>query len=182
MTQPNVIIENVKETRRALTKFAPEVKKALDKANREAGKPMLNLAKGQFVDQPMTNWGQWVAAKDGRNLSWSKADTIKGIKIKQRGRARRSPWSGVLQIRNESAIGAIFERAGRKNNPSTPQGAQFIKNLQNIVTVPVKGLSRGIWKAMKDYPISRYTDQVKQNYDLAEKQLQRELDSMKEAA
>ena len=182
MSQSNVTIDNVKETRRAMTKFAPEVKKALDKANREAGKPMLNLAKGQFVDQPMTNWGRWIAKKDGRNLSWSQAEAQRGIKIKQRGRAKRSPYSGVLQIRNESAVGAIFEMAGRRNKPSTPQGAQFIRNLQYIVTVPIKGLSRGIWKAIVEYPSSKYTDQVLENYAEAEKQLQRILDSMKEAA
>ena len=182
MTQSNVTIDNVKETRRLMTKFAPEVKKALDKANREAGKPMLNLAKGKFVDQPMTNWGRWIAKKDGRNLGWSQAEAIKGIKIKQRGRARRSPYSGVLQIRNESAVGAIFEMAGRRNQPSTPQGAQFIENLQNIVSVPLKGLSRGIWKAIIDYPSSKYTDKVLENYAEAEKELQKALDSMKEAA
>lgn len=182
MAQSNVRIDNVRETRRVMGKFAPEVKKALDKANREAGKPMLNLAKAQFVDQPMTNWGRWIAAKDGRDLSWSQGEAVKGVKIKQRGRAKRSPWSGVLQIRNESAVGAIFEMAGRRNKPSTPQGAQFIKNLQSIVTVPIGGLSRGIWRAIVKYPSSKYTDQVVQNYAEAEKELQRILDSMKEAA
>jgi len=178
MTQSNVIINNVKETRRSLTKFAPEVKKALDKANREAGAPLVALAKNNFTDVPMTNWGRWIAKKDGRNLSWSQGDAQKGIKIKQRGRAKKSPWSGVLQIRNETAVGAIYEMAGRRNQPSTPQGAQFIRNLQNIKTVPIKGLSRGIWAAIKEYPVKKYTDQVVENYAAAEKELQQTLDRM----
>lgn len=188
--QANVIIDNVKEIRRAMTKYAPEVKKALDKANREAAAPMISMAKRNFVDIPMRNWVTrtnangdqkpgWISKKDNRDLTYSAAVAQKGIKIKQRGRAKRSPWSGVLQIRNESAIGSIFELAGRKNDPSTPQGIQFIKNLQDITPVKVKGLSRGIWKAIKEYPVKKYTDQVVANYEEAEKQLQRELDAMR---
>lgn len=190
MAQPNVIIDNVKETRRLMTKYAPDVKKALDKANREAAAPLIGMAKRNFVDVPMRNWinrttanGEqkpgWIAKKDGRDLTYSASAAQKGIKIKQRGRAKRSPWSGVLQIRNESAIGSIFELAGRKNNPSTPQGAQFIKNLQDIYFVKTKGLSRGIWKAIFEYPVKKYTEKVLENYAEAEKQLQQTLDAMR---
>jgi len=193
MAQPNVIIDNVRETRRLMTKYAPDVKKALDKANREAAAPLLGMAKRNFVDVPMKNWinrtnanGEqkpgWIAKKDGRNLTYSASEAQKGVKIKQRGRAKRSPWSGVLQIRNESPAGAIYEMAGRKNNPSTPQGAQFIKNLQSIYAVKTKGLSRGIWRAIKEYPVKKYTEKVLENYADAEKQLQRELDAMRSSA
>lgn len=179
MSQSNVIIDNVKQTRKLLTEFAPDVKKALDKANRDAGKPLLGLAKNNFVDAPMTNWGRWISKRDGRDLGYSQGVAQKGIKIKQRGRAKRSPWSGVLQIRNESPIGSIYEMAGRRQEPSTPQGRKFIANMQDIYQVNIKSLSRGIWRAIKEFPASRYTDLVKLNYEAAEKDLQKVLDSMR---
>lgn len=174
----NVVIDNVKETRRALTKYAPEVKKALDKANREAGAPLVALAKAQLQSNPMRNWGRWIAKKDGRDLGYNQSTASRGIKIKQRGRAKASPWSGVLQLRNESAIGAIYELAGRKNNPSNSQGAAFIQNMQNIQTVPKQGLSRVIWRAIALFPAKKYTEMVQQNYAEAEKELQKIMDNM----
>jgi hypothetical protein len=136
------------------------------------------LAKNNFVSEPMSNWGRWIAKKDGRNLGYSQGDAQKGVKIKQRGRAKRSPWSGVLQIRNESAVGAIFEMAGRKQQPSNAQGSKFIANMQDIFEVNVKGLSRGIWKAIKEWPASRYTEIVQMNYYKAEEDLQKVMNSL----
>lgn len=174
----NVQIDNVKETRRALSKYAPDVKKALDRANREAGAPLVALAKAQLEASPMRNWGRWISKRDGRDLGYSQSEASKGIKIKQRGRAKRSPYSGVLQLRNESAIGAIYELAGRKNNPSTSQGAKFIANMQAIQNVPSRGISRVIWRAIVLFPAKKYTELVVANYEKAQKELQQTLDRM----
>lgn len=172
MSQEAVTIENVPEVRRLLAKFAPEVKKALDKANREAASPLLALAKGNFVASPMANWGKWTSR--GRDLSYNAADVQRGIKIKAGKRSRKSPWSAVTQLQNTTPAGAIYEMAGRKTN-----NTQFTRNLQNIFYVQNDGLSRGIWKAIKDYPIRKYQDQVIQNYEEAVKQAQSILNGLK---
>lgn len=177
--QVNVTVDNVRPFRRELSKYAPDVKKALDKANREAGAPLIALAKAQIQGTNMSNYGRWISKKDGRDLSWNPSAATSGIKIKQQGRAKGSPWAGVLQLRNESAVGAIYELAGRKGSPSTPQGGKFIENLQNIQNVSKKGISRVIWRAIVLFPARRYTEIVVKNYDEAQKELQKRLDDMK---
>lgn len=182
ISQPGVNIKvqvsNWRETRSALAKFAPEVKKALDKANREAGKPLVALAQSYVpADSPLSGW----ADKDGNGFwnggarAWNSAEVKRGIKIKQgkRSRSKRSPWSAVTMLVNDSAAGMIFETAGSKSN------GVFVQNLINK-GYPFKedGVTRIIWKAVKNYPIVKYRVAIKDNYAEAEKQLQRILDSM----
>lgn len=168
-----VRIENVREVRKIISQLAPEVKKALDKANREAAAPLLTLARNNFPESPMRNWGKWTD-KRGRDLSYNAAEVRKGIKIKAGKRSKKSAWSAVTQIQNTTPAGAIFEMAGRKTNDT-----QFTRNLQSIFFVSIKGLSRGIWKAIKEYPITKYQAEVLKNYEEAVKQTQRKLDGLK---
>jgi hypothetical protein len=168
----SVTIENVAQVRRIISKLAPEVKKALDKANREAAAPLLGIARSNFVDSPMANWGKWTD-KRGRDLSYDVAAVRKGIKIKAGKRSRTSPWSALTQIQNTTAAGAIYEMAGRKTN-----NTQFTRNLQGLFPVSVNGLSRGIWKAIKEYPIRKYQNAVIKNYEDAVKVTQAELDRL----
>lgn len=173
MSQSTVTIENVAKVRRILSSFAPDIKKALDKANRATAAPLLNLAKSNFPESPMAKWGKWTDAR-GRNLSYNAAEVRKGIKIKAGQRSRTSPWSALTQIQNTTPAGAIFEMAGRKTN-----NTQFTENLQNIFFVQSSGLSRGIWKAIKEYPIRKYQDEVVRNYEQAVEEAQRRLDGLK---
>ena len=159
-----VEIDNVRETRRAMQQFAPEVKKALDKANREAGKPLLALAKNNVPDTPLSGWRRGRLAFDQRTVQ-------AGIKIKAGKRSRRSPYSAVTQLRNETPAGSIFELAGTKTKSSN-----FVDNLN--ARFPLGSVTRVIWKAIKDYPVRKYQDQVLENYAEAEKQLQKILDGM----
>jgi hypothetical protein len=161
----SVQIDNVKETRRAMAKFAPEVKKALDKANREAGAPLLALARSYVPELPLSNWIYGRTAYD-------KSTVQKGIKIKQGKRSKGSPYSAVTQLRNESVAGSIFELAGKKSPNST-----FARNLGG--KFPLGDVTRLIWKAVKNYPIRKYQDKVTENYAEAEKQLQQTLDAMR---
>lgn len=169
MEQSNVIINNVKETRRELSRFAPEVKKALDKANRETGKPLVALAQNNVPPLPLSGW------RFGR-LKYDQGEIKKGIKIRAGKTSRKSPWSAVTQLLNETPAGSIYELAGKKNSGKTPQGIAFIAGLNRIAdTNPV---SRVIWKAVKDYPIQKYQEEVLKNYADAEKELQIILDRM----
>lgn len=181
----NVRLTNLREFRRTLSKYAPEVKKALDKTNRETAQPLLAQAKKLFPDFTMgsdstnSNWGRWISKKDGRNLSYDPSTAQKGIKIKQYGRAKGSPWSGMLQLRNESAAGAIFEVAGRQNpSGSTPQGGKFIDNLNKWFYVKTNGLTRGIWLAVVRYPASKFSEQIMKNYEEVEQETQKYLDGL----
>ena len=171
--QEAVRIENAREVKRALGKLAPEAKKALDKANRAVATPLANFAKGFYVDSPMSNWGKWTDAR-GRDLSYNAAEVRKGVKIRAGSKSKKSPWSALTQLQNTTPAGAIYEMAGRASNDS-----QFVQNMQNVKTVAIRGLSRGIWSAIKGYPISKYQTAVIENYAEAEKELQKILDGLK---
>jgi len=173
----NVRIDNVREMRRALSKYAPEVKKALDKANREAGAPLLALARSYVPsNSPLSGWrgdgdGIW---NDSQGRGWDASTIKRGLKIKAGKRSRRSPWSAVTQLRNESAAGSIFETAGSKSPNSI-----FNMNLaKSGFPYKTEGVTRIIWKAIKNYPIAKYRIAVLDNYAKAEKELQRIMDSM----
>jgi hypothetical protein len=164
-----VEVENLREIRRELNKVAPDIKKSLDKANRELVKPLIQAAQRNFETTPMSNWGLWNSG--GRDLSYNVATVRKGIKVKQRGKSKRSPYSSVMALRNESAAGAIYETAGRQTD------SQFTDNLQRWFAVKKQGLTRGIWKAVvKDVGTKQIVQKVVQNYEAALKDAQRRID------
>lgn len=171
----NVRMRGVAELRRALSKYAPEVKKELDKANREAGKPLLALAQNNVPsDAPLSGWGKtdgngmW---NDRQGRGWDSGQVKKGLKIRMGKRSRRSPWSAVTQLRNDNAAGSIFELAGTKTKSSV-----FVDNLN--AKYPLGSVTRVIWKAVKEYPIAKYRMAVLDNYKNAEKKLQQILDGI----
>ena len=101
-----------------------------------------NNYKNNVPDTPLSGW------RRGR-LAYSQGDVQRGIKIKAGKRSRRSPYSAVTQLRNDTPAGSIFELAGTKNPNSS-----FAQNLAR--RFPLGSVTRVIWKAIKDYPVSRY--------------------------
>lgn len=158
-------VDGMAELRKALGQLAPDIKKTLDKANKEVSKPLIAYGKQNLVDIPMSRWVTSGWNDNGRDLQYNVGVARGGIKVKQRGRSKKSPWSSIAQFRNETAVGAIFEAAGRKMQPTSPQGLQFIENIQRWFPVKVNGLTRVIWKAaIKDYGIKKYQELVLKNY------------------
>lgn len=162
----SVTIENVAKVRKIISQLAPEAKKALDAANRAEATPLINLARSYVPDLPLSNW------TTGRT-AYNQAEVKKGIKVKAGKRSRRSPWSAVTQLRNDSVAGAIFELAGTKSPDSV-----FAQNLN--AKYPFQGrVTRVIWQAVKNYPIRKYQEAVLKNYDEAVVIVQRQLDALR---
>lgn len=170
--QIRVEVLNLREVRKLMSKIAPDIKKSLDKANRELVKPLIGAAMRNFPDRPMNNWGEWFTP-EGRDLSYDVAAARKGIKVKQRGRSKKSQYSSLMALRNETPAGAIFETAGRKTD------SQFNDNLMRWYYVKKNGLTRGIWKAaIVDVGTGEIARQVEKNYQEAVDELQRRLDAL----
>lgn len=178
-SKTTIYVDGIAELRKALGQFGPDIKKQLDKANKEVSRPLVQAGQANIPDLAMSKWLLRGWNDNGRDLRWDAATARKGIKVKMRGKSKRSEWSSVAQFRNESAVGAIFEAAGRQGKNTTPQGLQFIKNHQRWFFVQNNGLTRVIWKAFfRDYGASKYQDLVMKNYQEAEDQLQKRLDSI----
>ena len=163
-----VKIEGVKETRKAIRQFAPDLNKELNTELRIALAPIAKKARG-FVpsDSPMSGWA-------GRSFSEGKFPTFNANTIRsgigfttKPGRATRSGFTSNATIFNKSVAGAIYETAGRANNGQgqpwvgtkaggtskkvsrsvNPEaGTKFIENLGEL-TNSLKGRGRLILKA-----------------------------------
>jgi len=164
-------VEGVKEMRRAIRLFAPDLSKALDKELRRVLTPIVRKAKGFVPTQsPMSGWS-------ARSFSEAKfppfvASTIKsGIGLSTKpGRTNSKGFTSNARIFNNSVAGAIYETAGRVppgtgqrwGGPKAPgtgkgvsrssnpgAGAQFISQLPEL-TSSLKGRGRLIFKAWSE--------------------------------
>jgi hypothetical protein len=162
-----VTIEGVKETRKAIREFAPDLNKALNTELKLALAPIAKKARG-FVpsDSPMSGWS-------GRSFSEGKFPIFNSRSIRagigfstKAGKTTTSGFTSNAKIFNKSAAGAIYETAGRANPDGQPwvgskdrgvskkvsrsvnprAGAKFIENLGDL-TSSTKGRGRLIYKA-----------------------------------
>ena len=164
---PIVEIRGNIDLRKALRTFTPDLEKQLRKELGAALKPIVREAKG-FVPaiSPMRGWA-------GRSYSEGKFPTYNANTIKagitystSASKPNKNGFTSMARIINKSAIGGIYETAGRKNidgqvwvgakaggfskgvsrsnNPNA--GRQFIANLPPIVS-SLKGRGRLIYRA-----------------------------------
>jgi len=155
------------DLRKALRQFTPDLEKQLKKELAAALKPVVKKARG-FVpsDSPMSGW----AARpftEARFPFFNSRTITRGI-VYSTGVSKRNKngFTSMARIINKSAVGAIYETAGRKNQNGQPwvgrkasgsskgvsrsvnpnAGATFIANLDPLVT-SLKGRGRLIYRA-----------------------------------
>jgi hypothetical protein len=163
-----VKIEGVKQTRKALRDFAPDLNKQLNAELKVALAPIAKKARG-FVpsDSPMSGWASR-SFSEARFPFFNASAIRSGIGFTTKaGKTTRSGFTSNATIFNKSVAGAIYETAGRANNgqgqpwvgskaggtskkvsrSTNPNaGTQFIENLGEL-TSSTKGRGRLILKA-----------------------------------
>ena len=160
-------VEGVKETRKALKAFAPDLSKQLDIELRAALAPIAKKARG-FVpsDSLMSGWAGR-SFSEGRFPTYNSRTIRSGIGFSTKaGKTTKSGFTSNARIFNKSVAGAIYETAGRTNSQGQPwvgpkagglskkvsrsnnphAGEQFINNLPPLVN-SLKGRGRLILKA-----------------------------------
>ena len=161
-----VKIEGVKQTRKAIRQFAPDLNKELNAELKRALAPIAKKARGFAPsNSPMSGWNR--SAKDSSFPAYSFGVIKSGIGFSTKaGKTTRSGFTSNAKIFNKSFAGAIYEVAGRKNeqgqewvgskaggtskkvsrsvNPRA--GATFIENLPELVNSS-KGRGRLIYRA-----------------------------------
>lgn len=152
---------DIRRTRSQLRKFAPEVLKELDKANREAAKPVITAAKNSMPpnDLQLTNW-----TKYGR-YKWDTAEAKRGIKFKQDKKKKNQRYSAVLAFFNQTAAGAIWELAGYR---STSLFTKYVTQVSGPAP-------RGIWRQLNGTALANIREKVVANYRDAEQKLNEQL-------
>jgi hypothetical protein len=163
-----VKVEGVKQTRKAIRQFAPDLNKELNKELKVALSPIAKKARG-FVpsDSPMSGWASR-SFSEAKFPMYNAATIRSGIGFTTKpGKATRSGFTANATIFNKSVAGAIYETAGRAKNGEgqpwvgptaggtskkvsrsvNPQaGTKFIENLGPL-TNSLKGRGRLILKA-----------------------------------
>lgn len=149
-----VTLYYVKETLTALDQFDKEAVKAFKKTVNKELVHLRTYARTNVPDVAMSHWKNTIPLKPHANVRGGKgwpawdintviADIVTSRKAgKVNKRARYTTVGGA--IINQSAAGAIFEVAGRRNkNGNSKSGAQFIANLNRHASP-----SRAIYKAI----------------------------------
>lgn len=144
-----VVVEGIVGLRKALNKYAPDLRKELDAQVREALKPIVADAKSKVPDSfALTNWNNPGYERKSRT-SRARGFPSFDARLVRRGltyslakqRNNRSGFVSLFTLLNKSAAGAIIETAGRKsgmsgdprsqsNNPRA--GSQFIGAMNQI--------------------------------------------------
>lgn len=161
-----VKVEGVKQTRKAIRQFAPDLNKELNAELKKALAPIAKKARGFAPsDSPMSGWNR--SADNSSFPAYSFGTVKSGIGFSTKpGKTTRSGFTANAKIFNKSFAGAIYEVAGRKNeqgqewvgpkaggtskkvsrsvNPRA--GATFIENLPDLVNSS-KGRGRLIYRA-----------------------------------
>ena len=116
-----VEVKGVPELINQISKFDKEVYRILTKEVRQA---LTSVSQDAISRTPngraIKGWGPWIAARDGRDLSFNGADVKRGIKpqaVKRSKRGRVVKFSG--RVITKTPAGAIFALAGSKG------GGQF---------------------------------------------------------
>lgn len=146
-----VVVEGVPELKKALKKFAPDLRKQMDDEIRVALKEVTNAAKAKVPNQSpggLYNWqdkGVESVSRTSRARAFPKYNARvirRGLTYSLgRGKRNQSGFSSLYSLLNKSASGAIAETAGRlsgasgssrseSNNPQA--GARFIAGMNGI--------------------------------------------------
>jgi hypothetical protein len=161
-----VEINGVKDTRKAIRKFAPDLNKELNRELRKALAPIAAKAKG-FVptETPMSGWAAR-SFSEGKFPPYVVSTIRSGIGFSTKpGKTTRSGFTSNAQIFNKSAAGSIYDWAGRNpegqpwvgrqaggasnkvsRSVNPRAGAQFISNLPEL-TSSLMGRGRLIYRA-----------------------------------
>jgi hypothetical protein len=129
-----VEVKGVPELINQISKFDKEVYKILTKQVRLALSSVSKDAKARTPNgRAIKGWGPWIAARDGRDLSFNGSDVKRGIMpqaVKRSSRGRVVKFSG--RVITKTPAGAIFALAGSKG------GGQFEEALN-------RRNGRGVW-------------------------------------
>ena len=132
-----VEVKGVIELRKALRQFSPDLGKQLTKEMGSALKPIVRRSRSFLPsnDQVISNWVGSAGRTEGKFPQYDAQIAKRGVTYKSSpSRANRRGFKSLARIFNKTAVGAIYETAGRK----TPNSI-FVQNLDAKYPAQFKG-------------------------------------------
>lgn len=111
------------DLRMAMRRFAPDLEKNLRREMASGLKPVVRAARG-FVpaESPMSGWAAR-SFSEGRFPTYNASIIQRGITYSTAvSKKSKNGFTSMASIKNKSAVGAIYETAGRKN----PNGQEWV--------------------------------------------------------
>lgn len=132
--------------RKALREFEPDLAKETTKELGFLLKPITVKARGYMpAESPLSGWAERPDGK-GKFPTYNPTIAKRGIAYKTSpSRANRRGWRSLVSIVNKSAVGAIYETAGRKN-----AGGNFSPRLHGDLKGRDKLQGRAIFRAWEE--------------------------------
>jgi hypothetical protein len=149
MAKAAIEVKGLDTTLRALSIIDPGAMKALRVGFKDAATPILDKAKAEVANPPVSGWGQWKSWRSGRDLSWNGTKVRRGL-ASQVTMGRRNAG---LRLVNRDPAGAIWETAGSKMDMRTTRAdrvnqSRAFNQLANGRD-PAPRLLVGTWKQEK---------------------------------
>jgi hypothetical protein len=157
-------VEGVAKALKILNSVDRTLAKELKAQLRASVKPVVSEARRNVPNNALSNWGSW-RTPNGRDLSFQPTEIRKGIRYVQRvsGERRNSRTSRtipLLQLRNQSAVGTIFELAGATSSTT------FTRNIERRHGPP----KRVLYKAW-----DRNSDKVQRDVEVTVRRIEQEV-------
>lgn len=134
-----VKVTGVRQTLRALKQVQPDLEKEVRKSINKSVREVVTTARGFMPDQPMTGW----TADSWGQRGWDQRKAQMGIRrLNPSRRVSGKGYFYAIDVANTSAPGVIYELAGSKSDGYSPQGRQFISNIERT------GLRRPLRRAV----------------------------------
>jgi hypothetical protein len=124
----HIEVSNLRQLYDALGEIDKAARKKLEKRITSAGKEIATnasyIAPGSY---PLSNWGQWIFSRDGRNLGFEPSVVSRSFKLKKNNYRRRGVSAGIgWDVYQTNAGGAIYEVMGDSSRVTTPQGQHLV--------------------------------------------------------
>lgn len=158
-------VEGVAKSLKILRSLDRELATDVRRQLRTSVKPVVTEAKRNVPRSALSNWGPWLTPR-GRDLRYDASTAKRGIVVVQQTASKRTKRGNyrpiaLLELRNQSAAGAVFELAGARNPNST-----FNRNIERKHGAP----KRVLYKAWDDRG-----DNVDQDVEDAVQRIEREI-------
>jgi hypothetical protein len=123
-------------------RFDKDIWNEIQKGVRSATEGIVQEGRGNYPsDNALRNWGTWITAKGGRDLSFEPSRARSGVRSRFRSRGRQGFREIRGQVYNKDAAGAIYLLAGSRDK----SGEFFNRNINNRRGGSVGSRGDGTW-------------------------------------
>jgi hypothetical protein len=157
----NIEVTNLKQLMNALDGIDKSAAKRINKTiTAVAKRVVVDASYLTPANNPMSGWGQWTFARDGRDLSFDSGAVARGFKVQKSNFRRKGVSAGIgYDVKQWNAAGAIFEVMGDGSRVTTRSGKKMVsvindrfprKQPRTLIAAYYQNMSDEVREGIKD--------------------------------